>query len=284
MDSVSKIEKQTSIETYNLDGYSVYFDKSQSDPKDPKNIVPALKKGIISDLQINQNNITHNGESGLTESIRFEYGENKTPIYIFDKHNLTFFAWCEALKENKIHAGAVLLHFDDHDDSVIPSQNNIDIHNLNEVASYTKKLNINEFISPAIKSGLVNSEVLWIAPYSTSNSDRFSSVIDNKNVSLRKVGIDSEIIKNFVSGQTDSRNLIVDIDLDYFEGIDDVPPYIRGFKTNEERFDHDIQILKELINKAGVVTISTSPTFINQEKAISIARLLLTSANVSPEF
>jgi hypothetical protein len=56
-------------------------------------------------------------------------------------------------------------------------------------------------------------------------------------------------------------NYILDIDIDFREAKKDV--------------EKDIQIIKNLINNVALVTIATSPYFIDQEEAIKITKKIL---------
>jgi len=57
-------------------------------------------------------------------------------------------------------------------------------------------------------------------------------------------------------------NYILDIDVDFREGKNDI--------------DNDIKIIKNLINNVALVTIATSPYFMDQNEAIKIIKKILT--------
>jgi len=56
-------------------------------------------------------------------------------------------------------------------------------------------------------------------------------------------------------------NYILDIDVDFWEGKNDI--------------DNDIKIIKNLIKNVALVTIATSPYFIDQNTAIEIIKKIL---------
>jgi hypothetical protein len=64
--------------------------------------------------------------------------------------------------------------------------------------------------------------------------------------------------------QTDENNLILDIDLDF-----------RAPEMSIERYFETIKKTKELISKSRVVTIATSPYFLDQDTAIKVCKELL---------
>ena len=64
--------------------------------------------------------------------------------------------------------------------------------------------------------------------------------------------------------QTDENNLILDIDLDF-----------RAPEMSIEKYSDTIEKTKELISKSKVVTIATSPYFLNQNLAIKVCKELL---------
>lgn len=64
--------------------------------------------------------------------------------------------------------------------------------------------------------------------------------------------------------QTNENNLILDIDLDF-----------RAPEMSIEKYSDTIEKTKELISKSKVVTIATSPYFLNQELAIKVCKEIL---------
>jgi hypothetical protein len=69
---------------------------------------------------------------------------------------------------------------------------------------------------------------------------------------------------NFDYSTLELSNYILDIDLDF-----------RHPEMSIEQFEKTIQITKNLIKKAKIVTIATSPYFLNQNLALKLLRLLI---------
>ena len=167
---------------------------------------------------------------GLKNMYRYE-SKNSRIVYIFDNHNHAFNFWCREIKLGNLKKGLRLLHVDQHKDTRIPPNYDVDIDDLDDVSRYTNKvLNVGSFIKPAIEY------------------DIFSDVdIVDSTYSLQ---------------QKYEEEFCLDIDLDFFsEDMD----YID--------FDYKKSKVEEYIKNAKIVTIATSPYFINQKKALDVLRL-----------
>jgi hypothetical protein len=121
------------------------------------------------------------------------------------------------------------------------------------VEEYTNTdLTIADFIVPALSTGLI-TEALMVTWEDQNGAGLFAW----ENNELKKA-------PNFSAFHLlPSTSLIVDIDLDYFsQGFDDT-------KT--------IETMKYWIEKADIITIATSPLFIEQEKALAVLKSLQSS-------
>ena len=201
-------------------------------------------------------------------------------IYVIDNHNLALFAWTEALKEGLIRPGAYLIHVDDHSDSdaweiVLKGMYSepFDINNLSMMADFSGTLlEVQQFIEPAIRAGLVREGSLWVAPPThkeesfgwhgrrQSWGSRHYNSFGNLKTKLTGHAV-SEILKN----PPDPRDFVLDIDLDYFVPI----------KDDVFLVAYHLQLLKMLIPLAGCVTIASSPGYMDQEWAVELAHRLL---------
>lgn len=154
------------------------------------------------------------------------------PTYIFDNHNHAFAFWCKAYIQNQITPDAVLIHIDQHKDSRLPEEfiKASDLKDGKKVMQYTNSvLNVGNFISPAQKTGLIGTVL---------NLDSESAFINPPSIPSGK-------------------SVILDIDLDIFAQTMD---YIKD--------EIKINRITELIKKADLITIATSPYFISQKTAI----------------
>lgn len=158
----------------------------------------------------------------------------KQKIFIFDNHNHAFYFWHLARLQNpSLKFPATLIHVDQHKDSRIPAEiltpkQSLD---LDEVFRYTNEiLNVGNFIPPAFKTGLIDEMIL----------------IDS-----------TKTLAEFSPQKLGKKTIILDIDVDFFAPELD---YI----GNDKKLD----LIHQLLPIAGIVTIATSPFFIDQQLAI----------------
>lgn len=187
----------------------------------------------------------------------------RVPTWICDNHNHAFTFWHEAQKKGYIQSGSRLVHIDQHTDlatpTVLPIQNTKSkIHNdineknpslctLSEVEEYANTvLTIADFIVPALATGLL-SEALMVTG---EDKDGVGTFIWKEN-QLVKIQRDEKKVYS---------SLIVDLDLDYFS---------QGFDETET-----FTTVRYWLAKADIITIATSPLFIEQEKALEILKSL----------
>ncbi len=168
------------------------------------------------------------------------------PIYIMDNHNHALFFWFKEIFEQKINKPIELIHIDQHSDMRIPDKS-LDLQTdwkiqqnknkvLKKIWDYTNyAVNIGNYIQPAIDVGLL----------STCRQIR----------SFDKL----KLLKDY---KFDGHK-VLNIDIDFW---------------HPDMTWHDnvkVDIIKELIFKADIVTIATSPLFIDQIKAIRLVKKLL---------
>ena len=151
-------------------------------------------------------------------------------VYLFDNHNHAFFFWCQALNRGLMKRGQILLHVDQHKDTRIPPDYDVNIGDLEDVKRYTNEvLNVGSFIKPAIHLGIFSDLMIVDSTYS--------------------MAMDYPL------------DYVLDIDLDFFSRDMDYIDY-----------DQKIGRVKEYIEGASLITIATSPYFIEQERALKALR------------
>ena len=165
----------------------------------------------------------------------YEINWKNRDLYLFDNHNHALFFWYKSFFENKIKKPSSLIHIDEHTDLRKPE--NMDIskyfNNLENIFYYTNYIvNVWNYIKPALKEWLID-EVIQIR--SKENIDNF----------------DFKKIKN--------QDIILNLDLDFFE-------------KSLDYIDYDIkkQLILKIASKASIITVATSPFFIDQKLAINI--------------
>ncbi len=158
-------------------------------------------------------------------------------IYLFDNHNHAFYFWYLAREKNIIWENNLLFHVDEHADTREPEIFLDKKATFKEVFDYTNfTLNVGNYIVPALKTWII-SEVVQIRNESNLK-DYFSYDFENEK-----------------------RNIILNLDLDFFE-------------PELDYIDYELKkkVILDIASKAKVITVATSPFFINQELALKVFR------------
>lgn len=160
----------------------------------------------------------------------------QAPMYLFDNHNHAFYFWYLARQEGIIWDNNILYHIDEHADTRIPEKmiSKEDAKDLAKVFEYTNfELNVWNYIIPAQKEGIIQ-EVVQI------RSERDLELFNKDNV---------------------QENIILNLDLDFFE-------------PNLDYIDCEMKkkVILEIARKAKLITVATSPFFIDQELALRVLR------------
>lgn len=215
--------------------------------------VPRLIEWTLDDLRVWKTICFEEYESGkvfscvgLEKIVRYDFEWKK--VIVMDNHNHALFFWIQAWSEKIFQKWIVVIHIDQHSDMAKPDEKiflNEDVFLsddqkkkfLSEVFDYVNcSLNIGNFLVPAIDSGLV-SEVIQI------RSNYALAELEKK--------IDSA---NFLD------RYILDIDVDF---------WVEQMGIDEER---SMKVVRKLLDRAVLVTVATSPYFIEQAKAIELVR------------
>ena len=223
-----------------------YQQRSESHPEPQLRIAPLISLKNLSQLSENlhiSREIAFSAEddgkikhcAGLENFLSLsDTYKPKQKIFIFDNHNHAFYFWHLArLQLPSLKSPATLIHVDQHKDSRIPAtfltpKQSLD---LEEVFHYTNEiLNVGNFIPPAFKTGLIDEMILI---------DSTQTLTDFQPTSLGK------------------KPIILDIDVDFFAPELD---YIGN--------DNKLRLIRQLLPLANIVTIATSPFFIDQKLAI----------------
>jgi len=204
--------------------------------------VPPLISGSLDDLQSGERIVFSEIEDGIEKNRRglrnfVHLQQSGKDIFIFDNHNHAFFFWMAAYLSGELKPGGLLLHIDQHTDMRQPETDFpfklTDEFTLHDVFDYTNyKLNVGNFIAPALKLGLFSEAAI------IDSSTSFEKSIPNQ--------------------------FVLDLDLDIFS-------------EDMEYIDYNLKSEKILacINKAKLITIASSPYFIDQGKAVKAAKDLL---------
>lgn len=200
-----------------------------------KLFVPSLIEGSFADVQLGKEIVfedeDENGELQSCSGLKnFIRTEFEgTSIVIVDNHNHVLFFWYEALSKGLFSPGAVLIHVDQHKDMRKPV-GKLKNTNLDEVFRYTNEVvNVGNYIVPAQEQGLIG-EIVFVTSELSLDDERFM----------------------------DEKNKILNIDLDFFA------PELSYISFEKAKL-----FIRKHAKTAALITVATSPFFIDQNLAIS---------------
>ena len=208
--------------------------------------VPSIIEGNVGDLAIGKEvafSEIVNGDAGgveiyppgLENFIYLRHGHKD--IFIFDNHNHAFFFWVYALKLGKINSGSTLVHVDQHRDTREPAKFFI----LPKSKDIDLKA-VFEYTNFELNVGN------FIKPALTAGIFAKLEIIDNREA----------FAKSFSDG------FVLDIDLDIFS---------KDMAYIDEKYK--VERIKNYLQSASLVTMATSPFFMDQVRAIELIKILL---------
>ena len=161
---------------------------------------------------------------------------DEVPTVVVDNHNHVFYFWFEALLDGRLGRRATLVHLDQHRDTRAPETVFPSDGSLIDAFRYTNfHLNVGNYIVPARDAGLIG-DVLFVTG-SDGLADR---------------------------SHAGRRNLILNIDLDFFAP-----------EMSYVDFDRVRRFVDRHRATASLITIATSPFFVNQDLALdALVRLV----------
>ena len=159
-------------------------------------------------------------------------------IYLFDNHNHAYYFWYLARSEWIIWDKNTLIHIDEHADTrdswkYLLKPESFDLEKVFQFTNYT--LNVGDYIIPAQKE--------WI----------IQNIIQIRN----QTNLD-----DYIDLRLDwAWDIILNLDLDFFQ------PDLDFIDYNLKK-----QVVLDAAKKAKVITVATSPFFIDQELALEVFR------------
>lgn len=202
--------------------------------------IPSIINGDFSDVRVGDEMVFEDRDEkgvlqsckGLQNFVRMEW--NGIPMIVFDNHNHALYFWYEAQSSGIIGQKNILAHIDEHSD-LWDNENNIPKDwSLDRIFEFTNtECNVGNYIQPAIREGIIKN-VLRIED--TIGMGKYASYV-----------------------VTEGESLILNLDLDFFAPELD---YIS--------FEDKKRIILHFAHQASLITVATSPFFINQERAIEM--------------
>lgn len=225
----------------------------------------------------------------------------KEDIFISSDHNWAFAAWELNKRAGKVHPNATLIHVDAHLDEVwdgLEVDGLYDIKNSTDVFNVAEKLQIDNFIWPAIGTGAIDN-VIYVSqqnyggdPFDFKEWDYtdvrlipVKEIFDSdRHNGLRFWNIeelfknkDTEKVKKLIG----EKSLILDLDLDYFnENENDL---LRSNLMNEQKIIDNLATLRDLY-PWDLITVALSPIYCGgEDNALYLLELFYRVFNVNPE-
>lgn len=171
---------------------------------------------------------------GLKNFYKIDYKWKE--LYLFDNHNHAFYFWYLARKEGLIWDNNTLIHIDEHADTRDNEKHLLkpDSYDLKKVFDFTNYvLNVGDYIIPAEEEWII-WETIQIR-----NTKNLEDYIENKDNLWE--------------------NLILNLDLDFFQ------PDLDFIDYNLKK-----KVVLYAAKKAKVITVCTSPFFIDQKLALKV--------------
>lgn len=223
-----------SVPTFEPQLPSAYAGDRQFDDVHPF-FIPAIVNGTVEDLRLGTEVAQttyppneHITSVGLASFIRTRW--HGVPTIIMDNHNHALYFWAEAVAGLRTEYGAQLVHVDFHDDLARAKTSMAWPMPLSHVYDFVIKCTtVGSFIDPALEVGLV-SKYAWARSVGDAYWQRYARYSDG---------------------------YILDIDMDFF-------------RFDDSEMDHDTKMyaLRCLARHTSLITIATSPLFIDQGMAI----------------
>ena len=164
----------------------------------------------------------------------YELDWNWKKVFLFDNHNHAFYFWYLAREQKLIWDDNLLYHVDEHSDMRDPWNylSKPGSYDLEKIFNFTNfELNVWNYIIPWIEEGIIK-EVIQIR-----NEENLLNFDETK---LKK-----------------SSGIILNLDLDFFE------PELDFIDYNLKK-----DVILKIVNKADIITVATSPFFIEQDLAL----------------
>ena len=201
----------------------------------------------------------------LTPAFNTKGGENNVKIYLFDNHNHALYFWYLAKKEWKIKDWATLYHIDEHADYREP-KTVLEKTDLQSIFEYTNFSDINvwNYIIPAEKEWLIWKTV------QIRNTQNLEDYLEKCRDT--PCGYPENEQRGYPQGVSLQNNLILNLDLDFFQ-------------PDLDFIDYELKkkVVLDIAKKADIITVSTSPFFIDQELAIKVFKDLFWENNLEIE-
>ncbi|WP_255289811.1 UPF0489 family protein [Bacillus cereus] len=189
-------------------------------------------------------------------------------IFISTQHNWAFSAWEIGRLRNYIKPGATVVHIDAHLDYLDPLQQISSIRTEGEAITIGSKLDIAEFIIPAMQTGTVGN-VFMIS------NDSVEIGVDTKIERAYTLKHYEHVYRKKWFDNTVEKNVILDLDLDFFN-LNYSDYNCNPVLLPEELIKNQLEFIKDSMWEWDMVTVALSPEHCGGEEVCKhIFRLFL---------
>jgi len=169
-------------------------------------------------------------------------------IYLFDNHNHAYYFWYLARNNGLIGDNNLLYHIDEHSDMRDPGEylmkpSSMDMQKVFDYTNFSD-VNVWNYIIPAQKEWLIGNII------QIRNEENLLEYLKHRPSSLPLGEIEWGLNKN---------NIILNLDLDFFQ-------------PDLDFIDYELKkrVVLDIAKKATVITVATSPFFIDQKLALKV--------------
>lgn len=192
-------------------------------------------------------NIIQNTEYRMQEENITKIKHSKK-VYIFDNHNHAYFFWHKARFDWIISNNSILYHIDEHTDLRNPwiYLEKEELKDLKRIFEYTNYVDVWNYIIPAIHDWLIKEM------FQIRSENELNEV---------KANLETQKIHHPKTSSEWQPTIILNLDLDFFQ------PKLDYIDYNLKK-----EVVQKLIKKASLITVATSPFFIDQDLALKVLR------------
>jgi len=207
---------------------------------EPRLLVPAVVDGVLDDVKVGTEPVfVDRDEFDVLQTCPGLAAFVRTewegiPLVVVDNHNHVFYFWMEAFLARRLGDGAFLVHVDQHKDMRVPP-NPYRGKSLEDAFDYVNEvLNVGNYIVPAMEAGVVREVQLVTSEMALDEGGFFGK-----------------------------QPKILNVDLDMFA------PELSYIDFQKAR-----RFILKHAREAALITVATSPFFIDQVRAIQMLHAL----------
>ena len=211
-----------------------------------------------------------NSESNIKTNLNIKILNKTKKIYLFDNHNHAYYFWYLARNKKLIQDNSILFHIDEHADTRDPI---LDNNYLNYEKPWLNKdiLNI-KTTKYLLKPESLNLDNIYKYTNYYLNVWNYIIPAEREWLVSKTIQIKTEFaLREYLGWKytkylSPNKSIILNLDLDFFQPDLDFIDY-----------DFKKEVILDLMNKADIITVATSPFFIDQDLAIKVFKDIVQS-------